>query len=145
MYVSEKFKAKRRHDLESAVIENVWVEIWYPHKSPCLVGSFYRPPSAVYDFNSEFEEKVDRVSDVGMECIILGDFNYDFTPVPDIFCCNLLFILLLMVLLSLLLLLPELQTIAKLLLISFLLLILIFTMITVFFLHVLVIIFLFML
>ena len=117
VYVSEKFKAKRRHDLESAVIENVWVEICNPHKSPCLVGSFYRPPKAVYDFNSEFEENVDRVSDVGMECIILGDFNYDFTPVPDIFCCNLLFILLLMVLLSLLLLLPELQTIAKLLLI----------------------------
>ena len=92
VYVTETFNAKRRQDLESDDLENVWVEMCYPHKSPILVGSFYRPPSAVYDFNSEFEKNIDCVSHVGMDCIILGDFNYDQTPpVRDTHCCNFLF------------------------------------------------------
>ena len=80
MYVTETFNAKRRQDLESDDLENVWVEMCYQRKSPILVGSFYRPPNAVYDINSEFEKNIDFVSDVGMNCIILGDFNYDLTP-----------------------------------------------------------------
>ena len=110
VYVTEKFKAKRRHDLESAVIENVWVEICYPHKSPCLVGSFYRPPSArkmlivflTFEWNVLFLVILTMI--LHHQCV---------TPSVVIY----FFILLLMVLLSLLLLLPELQTIAKLLLI----------------------------
>ena len=50
IYVSDKFNVKRRHDLESSVLENIWLEIRYPHKSPCLVGSFYMPPSSTYVF-----------------------------------------------------------------------------------------------
>lgn len=73
----------------------------------------------MYDFDSEFEKNVDRVSDVGMECTILGDFNYDFTPsVHNTRCCNLLFFTLSNGFTQLILQL-ELQTIAVLLLIYF--------------------------
>ena len=56
VYVSNKFIFKRRHDLESDVLENVWVELQYPHKSPILIGSFYRPPNSKNYFFLEFEK-----------------------------------------------------------------------------------------
>ena len=73
---------KRREDLESEIIECIWIELMFEYSKNILIGIFYRPPdSSKYlhrDFNNVFNEMMSLVSALSNESIVLGDFNVNY-------------------------------------------------------------------
>ena len=52
-----------------------------------LIGNLYRPPDSRIEYNDRFEDFMDKVSNVGKEIILMGDFNkkkYALTIVTDL-------------------------------------------------------------
>ena len=85
IYISNNFKHTRRHNIEPDMLECVLTEVKYSnYKPPIIVGAFYRPPNTSVDFFDKFDEVLATVSAESKECILLGDFNCDFST------CNIL-------------------------------------------------------
>ena len=81
-YISNNLMWKRREDLESKIMEFIWIELMFEHSKNILIGIFYRPPdSSKYlnrDFNNAFNERMSLVSALSNESIVLGDFNVNY-------------------------------------------------------------------
>jgi hypothetical protein len=74
---------KRRPDLESSVIECMWVEIKYSMLPPLLIGYVYRNPASTYNWFDDFVFMMDTVNSKNRNILLLGDFNFDlFKPQP---------------------------------------------------------------
>ena len=58
-------------------MESVWVEIRFPKVKPLLLSCTYRPPSALVDWYTEFENQLQKSSSSCLDNIIVGDFNLD--------------------------------------------------------------------
>ena len=67
---------KRRTELESNDIENIWIEI-NSLKNKFLVGLFYMPPNSQAEYWESFDENIELVTDLNTDMIILGEFNQD--------------------------------------------------------------------
>ena len=76
VYIKNNIFFKRRDDLESNSIENIWVEI-QSTKNKYLLGLFYRPPESKSDYGNEFENVIEKASEENLDIIITGDLNYD--------------------------------------------------------------------
>ena len=76
IYIKNNIFFKRRDDLESNSIENIWVEI-QSTKNKYLLGLFYRPPESISDYWNEFENVIEKASEENLDIIITGDLNYD--------------------------------------------------------------------
>ena len=64
--------------------ESVWVELFMSKSKPILLGMCYRPPKRM-DFNNKLEQQCLGCSDFsGSECILLGDFNTDYTCINSL-------------------------------------------------------------
>ncbi len=75
IYVRDSLTSIRRHDLEIANLEAVWVEIKLKTKS-ILVGGFYRPPNSNSDYLDRIHVSIDRALNTSIhDIVILGDFN----------------------------------------------------------------------
>ena len=81
LYISNKFNYKPRNDLliyKSTLIESIFVEIIFPHKSNVIVGCIYRHPCmSIKEFNDLFSPILHKLSKENKTLIILGDFNID--------------------------------------------------------------------
>jgi hypothetical protein len=84
LYISNRYSYQTRPDLSnlmysSKVLESVFVELSFSHKSNFIVGSIYRHPSmSVNTFNTEFLSPfLQRVSNENQILIMMGDFNID--------------------------------------------------------------------
>ena len=76
VYIKNNIFFKRRDDLESNSIENIWVEI-QSTKNKYLLGLFNRPPDSKSDYWNEFENVIEKASEENLDIIITGDLNYD--------------------------------------------------------------------
>lgn len=74
---------KRRTDLESPMVECIWVEIKYSMSPPLLLGYAYRNPASTYNWFDDFVHMMDIVNSSNRNILLLGDFNFDlFKPQP---------------------------------------------------------------
>ena len=82
IYISHKFKWKRRLDLERDEIECMIIEIFPTNAKSFLVGCIYRPPDGSRylprDFDKIFEQILIAVNSLSIETIILGDLNVNY-------------------------------------------------------------------
>ena len=69
---------KRRTDIESNLIENIWIELRIPTEQPVLVGFIYRHPSSNISWYDHFDEMMDKVNESNQNIILLGDFNINY-------------------------------------------------------------------
>ena len=76
IYIKNNIFYRHRPDLESADVENIWVEI-RSLKNKYLIGHFYRPPNATVDFWDKFDSTIEKASEENLDLIILGDLNHD--------------------------------------------------------------------
>ena len=76
IYIKNNLCFKRRTELESNDIENIWIEI-NSLKNKFLVGLFYRPPNSQAEYWESFDENIEQVTDQNTNMIIFGDFNQD--------------------------------------------------------------------
>lgn len=75
VYVHESLTSKRRHDLEIAHLEAIWVEVKIKSRT-ILVGGFYRPPNSNREYMERIHESIDRAKNTSINNIIVtGDFN----------------------------------------------------------------------
>ena len=77
-YYKQSLNVKRRHEIEVSNIETLW------EKFPCQLSSrffcsAYRPPNACSDWVKSFEEELSIAQTTGLEFILMGDFNIDFS------------------------------------------------------------------
>ena len=76
IYVKNNIFFKRRDDLETNSIENIWIEV-QSLRNKFLLGLFYRPPNATTEYWDAFEDIIEKASEENLDIIITGDFNYD--------------------------------------------------------------------
>ncbi|MEW8547259.1 MAG: endonuclease/exonuclease/phosphatase family protein, partial [Candidatus Thiodiazotropha sp.] len=77
LYVKDTLHYIRRHDLEPAGIECLWIEVNLKPKK-ILFGLFYRPPNSDSVYFSAIEDSIYLAVDTGIKDIVItGDFNYN--------------------------------------------------------------------
>ena len=74
-YVKKGINVKRREDLETNDISCIWLEIIQEKGKSFLIGNLYRPLDSRIEYNDRFEDFMDKVSHMGKEIILTGDFN----------------------------------------------------------------------
>ena len=77
VYVKDGVCCNRRPDLEHESLECVWLEIKPNKGKSFLVGNIYRPPNSTVQWNSIFEECIEKVLGEEKEIYLLGDINRD--------------------------------------------------------------------
>ena len=77
MHFRKSLNCKRRRELEISEIETLWAEIALPNSKPFLICSVYRPPCASSAWIDLFEEELSIAQTMGLEMILMGDFNID--------------------------------------------------------------------
>ena len=75
VYTRKDLAVNPRNDLQNPNLEAIWIELLLPKSKPILCGTVYRPPTQS-DFFSHLESVYSSIN-IGMETIILGDFNVD--------------------------------------------------------------------
>ena len=89
IYFNENLNVNNRKDLErklylSNKLESTFVEIINKGKKNIIIGCVYKHPSMDIDeFNSLFEDVMDRISYENKEFYLLGDFNLDLLKIDD--------------------------------------------------------------
>ena len=78
-YYKQSLNVRRRSDIEVSNIETLWAEISLPNSKPFLICSAYRPPNACSTWVKSFEEELSIAQTTGLEFILMGDFNIDFS------------------------------------------------------------------
>ena len=74
----------RRCDLESDVIESIWIEVRCVDSVPALFGFIYRNPASPISWNNDFIDMMDKVNNCNLSTFILGDFNINLlVPQPS--------------------------------------------------------------
>ena len=64
--------------------ESLWVKFKVNSKL-YIVGSIYRPPSSLVEYDNFIVQDIEKASSCGHEIIILGDLNYHYDPSHDIY------------------------------------------------------------
>jgi len=87
MYISDKIKWRRRLDLESDVLEGLWIEIFQKNSKSFIIGTMCRPPhSSKYlptDFATNFNKTLNTVVNESREVTLLGDLNINYLKKND--------------------------------------------------------------
>ena len=74
VYVSNRFRSRRRCDIEDESIEAVWVELRIKRRV-ILLGNVYRPPSSDASFMTKLEVMVEKAVSECKLVVLMGDFN----------------------------------------------------------------------
>ena len=74
MYVSNRFRSRRRCDIEDESIKAVWVELRIKRRV-ILLGNVYRPPSSDASFMTKLEVMVEKAVSECKLVVLMGDFN----------------------------------------------------------------------
>ena len=77
-FVSNNIPCEERHDLRQTDIEAVWLEVKFPHSSPLLVCTIYRPPDSTAHWYELCTDMLDKAFIENKEIIFMGDLNIDF-------------------------------------------------------------------
>ena len=78
-YISNSLNYKRRKDLELSNLENIWIQLEFKNTKSVLVCFVYRPPGMPQSWIDSFETEIDYANDNGLEIMIFGDLNIDYT------------------------------------------------------------------
>ena len=68
----------RRTDLETTILESLWLELSLPKSNSILIGTWYRKPDVSPDFMDSFRDAVERISNENKDILLTGDYNCDF-------------------------------------------------------------------
>ena len=79
LYYRESINCRRKRELEISNIETLWSEINFPNSKPFLLCTLYRPPNASCDWIDLFEEELSIAQTTGLEIILMGDFNINYS------------------------------------------------------------------
>ena len=78
MYCPDSSRCKRREDLESSILEAIWIETRINRRKPMLVCTVYRPPDCSCQFFEEFSAMLDNASKESKEILVMGDMNINY-------------------------------------------------------------------
>ena len=79
LYYRQSLHVTRRTDLEISEFETVWAEITLPNSKPFLICSVYHPPDACSSWIDLFDNEITKAQTTGLELILMGDFNIDYS------------------------------------------------------------------
>ena len=79
LYFRNSLNCRHKPELEISNIETLWSEIALQNSKPILVCTVYRPPNVHSNWIDLFEEELSIAQTTGLEIILMGDFNIDFT------------------------------------------------------------------
>lgn len=54
-------------------LEVLWLQLNLPHVKPILVGCCYRPPGSNHKYLEDMGEMLNKVCELNMEVVFLGD------------------------------------------------------------------------
>ena len=83
IYVKDHLYCKHRPDLNVPGLESVWIETKI-NQDPLLIGCIYRSPEKLVYYWDLIDESIKLALSTPHKTIILGDFNEDCLPSPDI-------------------------------------------------------------
>ena len=82
IYVRDNLICKERPDLDIPGLEAIWIETKL-NQTRLLIGSFYRPPSALVSYWDLVEASLRKADSTGLMFVVLGDFNEDWLSSPS--------------------------------------------------------------
>ena len=74
VYVSNRFRSRRRCDIEDESIEAVWIELRIKRRV-ILLGNVYRPPGSDATFMTNLEVMIEKAVSECKLVVLMGDFN----------------------------------------------------------------------
>ena len=83
IYVNTSLNFSIRSDLSIQNLENLAVEIRYPHSAPVIVVNWYRPPNSSADIFTSLELLVGRLDSECVEFYLMGDMNCNMASPGD--------------------------------------------------------------
>ena len=83
MYIRDDIPYTLRSDLDSPLLMSQTVQVNSPRCAPLLITALYRHPRAKANFFNCMESQFIKLDSSKIGCIILGDFNIDYTAVQD--------------------------------------------------------------
>ena len=78
IYIKNGLDYCHRPELNSEIVESVWIEIKVAKGHPLLVCCMYRPPSATSEYFNEVLDEIERATSEDKEIMLLGDLNYNY-------------------------------------------------------------------
>ena len=75
LFVDEGLRTNSRTDLESTVLEAVWLEIRERANRRALIGAIYRPPSSDSRFMVDLADTLQLIRSEQKEVVLLGHLN----------------------------------------------------------------------
>ena len=83
-WIRNSLEHKRRMDLESDIVEALWLEVFpYKSKRSLLTAGVYRPPSNNAEQDKMLGINIESAYLINKEMILLGDFNVNFLSYID--------------------------------------------------------------
>ena len=79
LYFRNSLNCRHKPELEISNIETLWSEIALQNSKSILVCTVYRPPNFHSNWIDLFKEELSIAQTTGLEIILMGDFNIDFT------------------------------------------------------------------
>ena len=76
-YIRNKLNFTRRRDIESNCFESIWLQLHVLNCKDVLICFLYRPPNSLIEWYETFERQLEKTAELGLELIIMGDFNID--------------------------------------------------------------------
>ena len=89
LYINKNIESKERTDLEKSLyipkkLEPTFVELIIKGKKNIIIGCIYKHPKLdINEFNTLFENTMEKFSFVNKELYFLGDFNIDLLKTDD--------------------------------------------------------------
>lgn len=79
VYVHDSIRdfTSRRYDLESVLVESIWLQVKTGRGPPLLIAFIYRNPSSNFVWFDDFVNMMDSVQKHDNDILLLGDFNID--------------------------------------------------------------------
>lgn len=74
IYVKDNVVCNPRSDIQTGIVEGIWVELKLKNKK-YLYGTFYIPPNSNQLVWDDFERSIDQALNSNLDVIITGDFN----------------------------------------------------------------------
>ena len=78
IYIANHIIYKRRNDLEQSDVENIWIEIKFPHNKPLMINFAYRPPNSNQDLIDKYENQLLTAEFNDTNFLLFGDYNINF-------------------------------------------------------------------
>ena len=83
IYLHNSIKFKYLDNITCDNLETIWIQIENNYESDFILGYVYRTPNSGTEWFNNFEKQLENVMSLGLNIVMMGDFNVDLLSNPN--------------------------------------------------------------